>query len=308
MTMRLRSSGQGSLLAELSDEVATLAERVVKSTAIVTGQTRDFGQSSGSAWLIDAKHLITNNHVVSDLVEPVWVAFPDHVETRAEVVGRDPLTDLAVLRVDPQVAPALSLRATPARLGEFCFALGSPLGQFPESMSFGIVSGLRRSLPSATGRFIYDVIQTDCAINPGNSGGPLVGVDGSVLGVNTAVMTGAEGMGFAVPAGTVVDIVPELISHGAVERASLGVSVAPRRIEALGNSTRLVITAVRSTSAGPFEKGDVLLAIGPHQVNSQQDLIRVLRRDMLERTVPVSVSRKGRQVSVDCMPTRLLTE
>src|SRR3712207_1256302 len=160
--MRPMSRTRGGALSALSEEIAALAQAVVPSTAIVTGQTRDFGGGSGSAWLYDDEHLVTNNHVVESLVAPVWVRFPDCQETRAEVVGRDPLTDLAVLKVPRQAADALALRMRPARLGELCFALGSPLGTYPESMSFGIVSGLKRSLPTKSGRQIYDIIQTDC--------------------------------------------------------------------------------------------------------------------------------------------------
>lgn len=296
---------RSTLLTTLSEEIAALADAVVPSTAIVTGQNRDFAEFSGSAWLYDPHHLVTNHHVVDGLVEPVWVRFPNSVETRAEVIGSDPLTDLAVLRVDTQSATPFTLRPEPARLGELCFALGSPLGQYPESMSFGIVSGLKRSLPTSGGRPIYDIIQTDCAINPGNSGGPLISVDGSVLGVNAAGVPGADGIGFAIPADTVADIVPELLAHGAVERASLGVSVAPRRVEGADASDRLVVTAVRSTAAGPFETGDVLFRVGPHEVRSRQDLIRILRRDMVDRKVPVSVWRDGQQVSFECLPSRM---
>jgi serine protease Do len=300
--MALMSKSEANLLQAFSEQLATLAANVVTSTAIITGQTKDFGESSGSAWLYDSQHLVTNHHVVDGLVEPVWVRMPACDEARAQIVGSDRLTDLAVLRVAPQHSNPLQLRQEPARLGELCFAFGSPLGQYPESMSLGIVSGLKRSLPTTGGRSILDVIQTDCAINPGNSGGPLVGVDGSVLGVNTAIATGAEGIGFAVPAETVRDIVPELLTHGKVERASLGVSIAPRRVDAMD---RVVVTAVRNTAAGPFEKGDALLTVGSHDIHSQQDLLRVLRRDMVERSVPTAVLRNGRRVVFDCRPARL---
>jgi S1-C subfamily serine protease len=291
---------KGGALSALSEEIAALARAVVPSTAIVTGQTRDFGGGSGSAWLYDERHLVTNNHVVEDLVAPVWVRFPDCQETRAEVVGRDALTDLAVLEIPRQAADPLTLRTLPARLGELCFALGSPLGSYPESISFGIVSGLKRSLPTKSGRQIYDIIQTDCAINPGNSGGPLIDVAGDVLGVNTAGIQGAEGIGFAVPADTVAGIIPELLAYGSIARASLGVSVAPQRPEERRDGERLVVTAVREMAAGPFQQGDVLLAVGPLEVRTRQDLFRILRRDMVQSRVPVTVWRGDRRHSFDC--------
>lgn len=165
------SNTPGRLLRRFSDEIIDLAERVVLSTAIVKGQTHDFEEGSGSAFLYDVEHLVTNNHVVQDLVEPIYVQLPGAQQAEGRVVGRDPLTDLAVLRVDPQSAQPLMISAMGARLGELCFAFGSPLGEFPESISIGIVSGLKRSLPTGDKQAIFDVIQTDAAINPGNSGG-----------------------------------------------------------------------------------------------------------------------------------------
>jgi serine protease Do len=298
-------SGRDSWLSALSGEIVGLAAAAVPATAIVTGYARDFSGSSGSAWLYDSQHLVTNHHVVNGLMKPVWVKFPDCQETEAEVVGTDSLTDLAVLQVTGQSTRPLSLRQLPAQLGELCFALGSPLGQFPESISFGIVSGLKRSLPTSTTWSIYDVIQTDCAINPGNSGGPLISVNGLVLGVNTAIARGAEGIGFAVPADTVADIIPELLTHGSVERASLGISVKSRRDAEMDNADRLVVTAVNSPGAGAFMRGDVLLTVGAHDVHSSQHLTRILRRDMVNRRVGVSVRRDGRQEAFECVPSRL---
>lgn len=295
------------LLRELSDEVIDLAERVVGSTALVEGQTQDFCEASGSAWLYDCEHLVTNHHVIADLVEPIHVQLPNAAKTPALVVGRDPVTDLAVLRVDPQTCPPLTIAEQGARLGELCFAFGSPLGEFPESISMGIVSGLKRSLPTGDKSAIFDVVQTDAAINPGNSGGPLVNVDGLVIGVNTAGIEGAEGIGFAIPADTVAEVVHELITYGAVERASLGVTVA-RRVVAGGDGGHvLVVTGVRATAAGPFECGDTIVAVGDRHIATQNDLLRALRRDVANRKVTVVVMRAGREVCIECLPRSVRT-
>lgn len=303
----LRSDDRTSLLAVLSDEIAQLVTRTVRSTAIVAGQTKDFGEATGSAWLFDSQHLVTNNHVVCDLVAPIWVRLSGQEDLPASLVGRDPMTDLAVLRIPkPEDVPPLNVQSTPARLGELCFALGSPLGVYPESVSIGIVSGLRRRIPVTDSAAIFDVIQTDCAINPGNSGGPLISATGDVLGVNTAVRRSAEGIGFAVPAETVADIAPELIAHGAIERASLGIKVVQRAMdESSIQGERLVVTAVRNASSSPFQIGDVLLQVGPHEIKDQQDLLRLLRRDLINQPVPVQVSRSGRQISLDVVPSKL---
>jgi serine protease Do len=291
-----------SLLQTFSDDLSTLAARVVQSTATVKGQTKDVAEASGSAWLYDSQHLVTNSHVVKDLVEPISVQLSNEPPTEAIVIGRDPLTDLAVLRVDPQKTEPLRLCEQPARLGELCLAFGCPLGEFPASISIGIVSGLRRTLPTADRQAIFDVIQTDCVINPGNSGGPLVNVDGEVLGVNTAGRLDADGINLAVSADTVADIVPELLMFGAVERASLGVGVALRRAPDIPGGEGLRVTSVKANPSGPLQRGDVLLAVGERPIRNQNDLLRALRRDVANRKVAVLVWRDGEELSVECLP------
>lgn len=290
------------LLGRLSEEIVALADKVVRSTAIVAGQTRDLEDGGGSAWLYDPEHLVTNHHVVEDLVEPITVQFPGSREIRAVVLATDPLTDLAVLRVDPQTITPLAISTKGASLGELCFAFGCPLGEYPESISFGIVSGLERSLRAGGKRAIFDVIQTDAAINPGNSGGPLVNTQGLVIGVNTAIIEGADGIGFAIPAETVAEVVNELITYHAIERASLGVTVAKRAVEGAPDGVALVITALRANTSGPFKTGDALLAVGDRQIRNQNDLLRALRRDIANRKVSVLVLREGEEVAVECFP------
>ncbi|MFL0287812.1 S1C family serine protease [Mycobacterium sp. SMC-21] len=307
MTTSSMSEHVGGFLRQFSDEAASFAERVVRSTAIVRGQTDKFEVASGSAWLYDNEHLVTNNHVVADLADPIEAQFPGSRPMQALTIGRDPLTDLAVLRIDPQDVVPLQICTRGARLGELCFAFGSPLGELPESISIGIVSGLKRSLPTGDRQTIFDVIQTDAAINPGNSGGPLVNADGLVIGVNTAVVDGADGIGFAVPADIVAEVVHELITYGAVERASLGVSVTRRTIDGAADGHGLVVTAVKANAAGPLECGDIILAVGDRKVSTQNDLMRALRRDVANRRVAVIVQRKGFEVSVECRPRGVRT-
>lgn len=302
-TMANSMSNQGRLLRQFSDEIVALAERVVQSTALVTGQTSDFEEVSGSAWLYDAEHLITNHHVVEDLVDPIHVQLPDGDPTQAWVIGNDPLTDLAVLRTDPQSSPALAISDRGARLGELCFAFGSPLGRYPESLSIGIVSGLKRSIPAGDRQAIFDVIQTDAAINPGNSGGPLVNADGLVIGVNTQIDVEAKwGIGFAVPAETIAEVAREILTHGSVERASLGITVARKSIKGAPSGHALVITALRSNPAGPLCEGDVLLTVAGREIATQNDLLRALRRDVANRRIQVVVLRDGQEVSIECLP------
>lgn len=291
------------LLRQFSEEIVALAESVVQSTALVTGQTSDFEEVSGSAWLYDAEHLITNHHVVEGLVDPIHVQLPGGTPTRAWVIGNDPLTDLAVLRTDPQSASPLPISDQGAKLGELCFAFGSPLGRYPESLSIGIVSGLKRSIPAGDRQAIFDVIQTDAAINPGNSGGPLVNADGLVIGVNTQIDIEANwGIGFAVPAETIAEVAQEILDHGSVERASLGVTVARKSVKGRPAGHALVITALRNNPAGQLREGDVLLKVGGREIGTQNDLLRALRRDVANRRIQVVVLRGGQEVSVECLP------
>lgn len=294
------------VLAALNTEITDLVARVTQSTGTVIGHTKAFGETSGSGWLYSSEYLVTNSHVIEDLIEPVFVELSNR-RLKAEVVGHDPMTDLAVLRiVESNRDPALDLRVGLPALGELCFAFGNPLGEFPESVSIGVVSGLMRTLPLPEGHAIHDVIQTDCAINLGNSGGPLVGVDGRVIGVNTAKRGEADNIGFAVPADTVTDIVPELIKHGSIAHASLDVGVA-ERIVAIddGESGHLVVTRVRASSAGPFQVGDVLLIVNDQEVRRPQDLRRVLRRNLVNQKVPVCIWRNGQRMWINCVPVSL---
>lgn len=292
-----------NVLRQFSDEIVALAERIVQSTATVTGQTNDFRESFGSAWLYDAEHLVTNNHVVEDLVDPIYVQLPGGTPTQAWVIGTDPLTDLAVLRTDPQSAPPLLISQEGVKLGELCFAFGCPLGRYPESISIGIVSGLKRSISAGDKQSIFDVIQTDAAINPGNSGGPLVNSDGLVIGVNTEIDIEARwGIGFAVPAETVSEVARELITYGSVERASLGVTVSRKSVSGTPTGHALVITALRADPAGPLREGDALLAVADRQIATQNDLLRALRRDVANRRIQVVVLRDGQEVSVEHPP------
>jgi serine protease Do len=299
-------SRQADMLRQFSEEIVALAEKVVKSTALVSGQTSDFDEATGSAWLYDAEHLVTNHHVVEDLVDPIHVELPGETPTQAWVIGKDPLTDLAVLRTDRRSAPPLPISGRGARLGELCFAFGSPLGDYPESVSIGIVSGLKRSISAGDRQSIFDVIQTDAAINLGNSGGPLVNAEALVIGVNTAISARAKwGIGFAVPAETVADVARELITYGSVERASLGVTVARKQVRGVPTGHALVITALRTNPAGPLREGDVLLAVGDRAIATQNELLRALRRDVANRRIQVVVLRDGKEVSVECLPRSL---
>ena len=298
-------SDQWAALHSVRDAILSLVRWVIPSTATVVGQTKDFGIASGSGWLYSENVLVTNHHVIEGLVAPIGATLSGAARVAAELIGSDPHTDIAVLRVDSGGRRALSVRTAPAQLGEMCFAFGSPLGTYPDSVTAGIVSGLGRRVTSPGGREIDDMIQTDAAISHGNSGGPLIDAYGWVLGMNSSGVEAAENIGFAIPSNTVIDIVTELLAFGCVERPSLGVSVATRTV-AVGDQLgdRLVVTRLRAEAAGPLETGDVILAVAGHPVKSRQDLLRVLRRELIGAATSMSVFRNGAPVEVPIQPGR----
>jgi S1-C subfamily serine protease len=231
---------------------------------------------------------------------------PNGPKQLATVIGSDELTDLAVLRLAAPIPTHLSLRTAPARLGELCLALGSPLGIYPESASFGLVSGLARTIPQQNSRPIERAIQTDAAINPGNSGGPLVDIAGDVLGVNKCVDNRGAGLGFAIPADTVARISAELITDGVITRASLGVTIANRAVELDGHEVmRLVVTRVRRETDGGLAVGDVILAIEGEVCDERDDLYNHLTKERIGKPLALDVLRDGTVTTLSVVTAKL---
>ena len=294
-----------SLLTRLSDALADLAAQVLPHVACLR-----VGDSTGSGFVVDdANHVVTNYHVVEgqDPKAPIRAAIHGFATQTARIVGVDPLTDLAVLELAEPHPGCLELRETPARLGEMCMAVGSPLGVYTESVSTGIVSGLSRSVRhQRTRRPLERAIQTDCAINPGNSGGPLVDMAGRVIGVNTAVASDGQGIGFAVPAGTVHAVTRALIADGKVVRASLGVAVAARDVELDGLTVnRQVVTRTKAREGGGLLPGDVLLAIDGVEIDGRAALFDHLTADRIGQAVTISVRRDGAATDVKVIAEEL---
>lgn len=281
-----------SLLQQFNDELTTLIERIRHSTAMVSGMSVDLlTGGSGSAWLYDTQgHLVTNHHVIADIKRSLRVQFAGKPEIPAVVVGSDPSTDLAVLRVDLNV-PALPLPLRPdvPALGELCVAMGAPL-RFRESVSLGIVSGLHRQLPLAEETVLEEVVQTDAAINPGNSGGPLIDMAGCVIGVNVAKRGDADNIGFAICSEIVADVVPELIAHGSIARGTFGLTVG-EVMDANGQEDpTIVVQRVRITPS-LFAVGDIIVSIDAQPVRRRYDIRKQLHRGTIGTTKQVVVYR-----------------
>jgi S1-C subfamily serine protease len=228
------ASGDGMTVNEIYERAASGVVRINTSDNLTSGPTDPFGQSAlGSGFVIDKSgHILTNYHVVRDAGR-VTVSFSNRDTVQAEVVGTDPSTDLAVLRVETAASALTPLsmgNSDAVRVGDPVVAIGNPFG-LDRTVTAGIVSALQR-LIQAPNRFTIDhVIQTDASINPGNSGGPLLNARGQVIGVNTQIETGTGssatgnvGIGFAVPSNTVKDVVAQILRTGRVDHAYLGIS------------------------------------------------------------------------------------
>jgi S1-C subfamily serine protease len=278
--------------------------------------TSERGESAGSGVVLTAEgHLVTNAHVVGDAGSGE-AAFADGTTTRFDVVGRDALSDLAVLRAHRAVPdPPEYGDADELRVGQLVVAVGNPLG-LAGSVTAGVVSALGRSIPArgrTTARLIEDVIQTDATLNPGNSGGALADATGRVVGINTAVA--GVGLGLAVPMnGTTSRIIYSLLHDGRVRRAYLGLVTAPAPLapaltERLGRRSALQVAEVVEGSpaaSSGLRRGDLVLAVDGHPVDDAGALQRLLLDDAIGSRVEVTVLRNGALVDVVAEPTELV--
>jgi serine protease Do len=260
----------------------------------------------GSGFVIESDgYIVTNNHVVDD-AESVKVRLDDEREFEAEVVGTDPQTDLALIKIDAENLSALPLGDSDSlRVGDDVIAVGNPFG-LGGTVTRGIVSAMARDINA--GPYV-DFIQTDAAINRGNSGGPLLNLEGEVIGVNSAIYSpngGSVGVGFAVPSNTVKTVVGQLRSSGAVERGWLGVqiqNVSPEIAAALGLDEprgALVSDVVENgPSVGKLETGDVILAFDGKPVESSRDLPKLVAAAAPDATVTIDILRNGGEQTID---------
>lgn len=297
-----------------SQAVVDVVDRVGPAVVRVeTPPDRDKRQrgGTGSGVVISPDGLVlTNSHVVQG-ASTVRLALADARTVKARVLGDDPHTDLALLRVIDDVAlPAARLgNSKTLRRGQLVVAIGNPLG-FESTVTAGVVSALGRSLRSRTGRLIDDVIQTDAALNPGNSGGPLVSSQGEVIGINTAVIAGAQGICFAVASNTASYAVSEIVRHGRVRRAFIGVAgqtvPLPRRLAlvlGLRRTSGVVIASLEPDSPAAkagLRPGDIVLALDGEPVTGADDLVRLLGagRIGIATTLTVIAGNERKQVVI----------
>jgi S1-C subfamily serine protease len=307
------------LLDAYSRAVIDAVEHVAPAVVSVDVRTRGTGQArrsptqtgAGSGFVFAADGLIlTNSHVVEDASE-IDVTLPDGRERRADLIGHDPDTDVAVLRISATELTALAFGDSQAiRPGQLVIAIGNPYG-FQHSVTAGVVSALGRSLRARSGRLIEHVIQTDAALNPGNSGGPLVTSAGLVIGVNTAIIAGGQGLSFAVPIRTVETVLPALLRDGRVRRGYLG--VAGQDVPLLRRVTRFHrlaqaggVLVISIEANGParragLQEGDIIVSLDSSSVSSLDDLHRVLTEDRIGTTAVLGVLRQMQRIDLTVM-------
>jgi S1-C subfamily serine protease len=311
------------LLDAYSNAVIGVTERVgpavvrVETGAKTPGERARGGLGSGIVISPDGL-VLTNSHVVGSSRQ-IRLQDIEGVVTDARVLGVDPDTDLALLRADGarDLRYASLGNSRNLRHGQLVVAIGNPLG-FESTVTAGVVSALGRSIRSVSGRTIEDVIQTDAALNPGNSGGPLVSSAGEVIGINTAIISGAQGICFAVASNTAQFVLSEIIRHGYVRRAYIGVSgqtaPVPRRHAVIaGVDNKMGALLAQIEPDGPASRagllpGDVVIKLDSVAIHGVDDLIRVLDRDRIDRTLKMDVLRLGRLREIDIHPIERKTQ
>ncbi|MDE7169293.1 MAG: Do family serine endopeptidase, partial [Mucispirillum sp.] len=271
------------------------------------GGERKFKSSAlGSGFVIDTNgYIVTNNHVIEGADE-IIIKFPDEKEFKAEIIGTDPLTDLALLKIEPKGAPISVIAlgdSDKIEIGDWVIAIGNPLG-LGGTVTAGILSAKGRVLGDGP----YDnFIQTDVSINPGNSGGPLINMNGEVIGINTAIIQSAQGLGFAVPVNMLKNILPKL-KGGKVSRGWLGVTLQPldenlAQTFGLNKDTKGVliadVTNGEPASRAGLKAGDIVVAVDGEDTLDSRTLVGVIGSKSPNEKVTMTIIRDGKRMNVD---------
>lgn len=323
------NNNEDEILDAYSRTIVDVAKKVSRSVVQVSvvkktdqppqTQQRNNGQpleANGSGFIISTDGLlITNNHVAGDC-EKISITLQDGRSYQPIIVGLDPYTDLAVLKIDAEGLRALSFgNSDNLQVGQMAIAVGNPFG-FNYTVTAGVVSALGRTLRSETGRMIDNVIQTDASLNPGNSGGPLVNSKGEVIGVNTAIIAMAQGLCFAVSSNLTRHVVGKLILEGKVKRAFLGIAGQTINLsERIISYNKLdvksgVYVAEKDRYEGIFNtdlyQRDIIVALNENPIQSVDDLHRLLDENMIGKVIDLLVLRNNIKIKVQVIPGQLV--
>ncbi len=306
------------LLDAYSRAVTTVVDAVGPAVVSISTRTRpesagpeSGGDGSGVIFAPDG-YVLTNDHVVHGSTRLV-VSLTNGTTLAATIVGTDPATDLAVIRADASNLPFAAFgESTSLRVGQLVIAIGNPFG-FQSTVSTGVVSALGRALRSRGGRLIENIIQHTAPLNPGNSGGPLVDSRGRIVGLNTAIIMGAQGIGFAIPSDTAKWVVSQLITLGRVRRGHLGIAAQQRPLSRrtarffnlMQASAVEVLSITRSGPAakGGIRKGDLVVAINGTDITTVDQLSKFLADWPIGNPVRVSVLRVQERLEIDVIPS-----
>jgi S1-C subfamily serine protease len=296
--------------------VESVAPAVVSIVSRLTfrddGRTVERAGSGSGAVIAPDGYILTNCHVVHG-ARHVQVRFTDGSVRPAEIVGEDPPTDLAALRVPAAGLPYAEIGDSNAlKVGQLVIAVGNPLG-LESTVSTGVVSSLGRAIRSISGRLIENIIQHTAPLNPGSSGGPLVDTRGQVVGINTAIIAATQGIGFAIPSGTASWVLSRLMTRGRVVRSFLGIAGVPRplsrrTVRTLNLPTERAVVILEVAHDGPADQaglrtGDLLIRIGDRDVQTMDDIYRFLTEWPAGRPVKVAVLRLGQRLELEVRPS-----
>jgi serine protease Do len=313
-----------SLESQVTGAVEKLSESVVGIDSTKLTRDNRFGlvpiEGQGSGVIIDPRGTIVTNHHVIDDASKVQVHLKDGRSLVGEVIGSDRATDIALVRVKADNLPFATLGDSESlRVGQFVLAIGNALGlPGAPTVSLGVISALGRPLPG-TDFVLEGLVQTDAAINPGNSGGPLADLEGRVIGINTAMIPFAQGVGFAIPSGTIKTIIDQISKHGRVVRPWLGISgldVNPSIARRYGLSVEsgvLLAEVMRESPAhtAGLREGDIVVGIGENKVEQMKGLVTALSKFAIGERVTMSFVRTGTTYEADLRlaeaPVPLLT-
>jgi S1-C subfamily serine protease len=295
------------------DAVDKTKNAVVKIDVFKTIKGKLRAAGSGSGFIFSSDGLIfTNCHVV-DGAEKIMVGLLNENEIEATLIGKDPDTDIAILKIYAQGYSVARLGdASQLQIGQFVIAIGNPYG-YQHTVTTGVVSALGRTLQTQSGRLVDNVIQSDAALNPGNSGGPMITTDGDVIGVNTAMIQGAQGLSFSVDINTAKEIAQQLIKDGKVFKAYIGLMLQEvplnpkvRSHHHLPNRNGLFVTKLEAdspASRSQLQEGDIIISFNGKTVNSTHELFKELTHRSIVSMVDIAVIRHTELLTFSITPT-----
>ena len=296
-------------------DVANRASRSVVQVRVIKSRKRASERESaqpaeagGSGFIISTDGLMVTNHHVASNSERITISLPDGQSFQPDIIGLDPYSDLAVLKVDGTGLRPISFGDSESlQVGQIAIAVGNPFG-FNHTVTAGVISALGRTLRSETGRMISNIIQTDAALNPGNSGGPLLNSHGDVIGVNTAIIPNAQGLCFAISSNMARYVIGKIILEGRVKRAFLGVGGQTVNLsERIISYNRLdvrsgVYVIEREKGVGVFNQDlypkDIIVGLNDHPVRSVDDLHRLLDDSLIDKVITLKILRENRLMEI----------